>query len=138
MKASQMIEQGSADQHARLLRAWHLAILRFALTRDNADRLGVDALANELDTLGRRHQAGEGFRLFRKTSTELCAAILRRQPDDDVILSRYLTQVDDAGLRRSVAAALEMPEPPSNSARKRASSNQDLWRGLPSRAGARP
>ncbi|MGC2779968.1 MAG: hypothetical protein WA418_30450, partial [Bradyrhizobium sp.] len=72
-----MIEQGTAEQHARLLRAWHLAILRFALTRDNADRLGVLAAANEIDRLGRQHWAGEGFSFFRMTSAELCAAILR-------------------------------------------------------------
>jgi hypothetical protein len=134
-----MIEQGSADQHTRLLRAWHLAILRFALTRDNADRLSVRAIANEIDKLGRQHQAREGFSFFRKTSTELCVAILRRQEDDAVILNRYLTQVDDAGLQRSLAAALDIPEPVSvsNPVRKRTGPNPDLWRGLPSRAGAR-
>jgi hypothetical protein len=132
-----MIEQSTAEQHARLLRAWHLAILRFAVTRDHADRLGVLAGANEIDRLGRQHQAGEDFSFFRRTSAELCAAILRRQQYDDVALSRYLAQVDDAGLRRSLAAALEMPEPASNPARKRPGPNPDLWRGLPSRAGAR-
>jgi len=136
-KASQMIEQGPVEQHGRLLRAWHLAILRFAVTRDHADRLGVLAVANEIDRLGRQHQAGEGFSFFRKTSAELCAAIVGRQRSDDIILSRYLAQVDDASLHRPLAAALDMPQRTSNPARRRAASNQGLWRGLPSRVNAR-
>jgi hypothetical protein len=60
-----MAQQGDAETHAALLRAWHLAILRLALTRDNADRLGVLAIANEIDRLGQQHQAGIGFSFFR-------------------------------------------------------------------------
>ena len=36
---------------ARTLRAWHLAILRFAVTLDNADRLAVLRIAHEIDGL---------------------------------------------------------------------------------------
>ena len=37
------------ERHAKTLRAWQLAILRFAVTLDNADRLAVLMIAAELD-----------------------------------------------------------------------------------------
>src|SRR5262245_45115681 len=74
-----MVQQGS-DERAELLRAWHLAILRFAVTHASADRLGVLAIANQIDRLGRPDKTSEGFRFFRKTSAELCAAIFRQKP----------------------------------------------------------
>jgi hypothetical protein len=40
------------EWNAKTLRAWQLAILRFAVTRDDADRLAVMAIANEVDRLG--------------------------------------------------------------------------------------
>ena len=36
---------------AGTLRAWHLAILRYAVTLDNADRLAVLRIAREIDRL---------------------------------------------------------------------------------------
>jgi len=33
------------ERHVRTLRAWQLAILRFAVTLDNSDRLAVMAIA---------------------------------------------------------------------------------------------
>jgi hypothetical protein len=130
-----MVQRGSIERHAGLLRAWHLAVLRFALTRDNADRLGVFAIANEIDRLGwQRHQAGEGFSFFRKTSTELCEAMLRQQEGDDAVLGRHLAQIDDIRLRRALAAALDIQPRQPDLARKRPGPNQDLWKGLSPRA----
>ena len=40
------------EWHAKTLRAWQLAILRFAVTLDNADRLAVMGIASEIDRLG--------------------------------------------------------------------------------------
>jgi len=37
------------ERHAKTLRAWQLAILRFVVTLDNADRLAVLMIAAELD-----------------------------------------------------------------------------------------
>jgi hypothetical protein len=37
------------EWHAKTLRAWQLAILRFAVTLDNADRLAVLMIASEID-----------------------------------------------------------------------------------------
>jgi len=128
-----MNEHGTVERHAALLRAWHLAILRLALTRDNADRLHVFAIASEIDRLGRR-DAPSGFSFFQRTSAELCTAMLRRQPGDDAVLGGYLAQIDDARLHRALAGALEIQQPKPDLARKRVRPNLDLWRGLPSRA----
>jgi hypothetical protein len=128
-----MSQQATVDLHARLLRAWHLALLRFALTRENADRLGILAIANEIDRLGGPHDAERGFNFFRRTSAELCAAMLLRQDSDDAVLKRYLEQIDDTRLHQTMAAALGLP-PRKSPARKRVRSPPDLWKGLPSRA----
>ena len=128
-----MSQQATVERHLGLLRAWHLAILRFALTRENADRLGVLAIANEIDRLGGQCQAGKGFNFFRKTGMELCAAMPRQHDGDDAILSRYLAQVDDARLHHALAAALDVQPRSADLARKRPRPNRDLWRGLPSR-----
>ena len=138
MKASQMSQQSTMERHIGLLRAWHLAILRFALTRENADRLGVLAIANEIDGLGRPDDIGPDFSFFRKTSAELCAAIPRRQERGDAVLSRYLTQIDDTRLHRALSAAIDVLPPMADLARKRVRPDHDLWRGLPSRANLQP
>ena len=132
-----MNPKGTVERHAGLLRAWHLAILRFALTRENADRLGVLAIANEIDRLGRQQDVGSGFSFFRRTSAELCAAILRRREREDVVLTQYLAQIDDPGIHRALAAALDAPPPKPDLARKARRPNRDLWRGLSSRADPR-
>jgi hypothetical protein len=114
-----------------------LAILRFALTRENADRLGVLAIANEIDRLGRLGDIRPDFSFFRRTSAELCAAIPRRHERDDVVLNQYLAEIDDARLHRALAAALDVPPPKPDLVRKSVRPNRDLWRGLPSRADPR-
>ena len=127
-----MNKQDTIEPHAVLLRAWHLAILRFALTRNNADRLGVFAVANEIDRLGRPpYEVGAGFSFFRRESEELCAATRRQRNESDVILNRYLARIGDARLKRALAAALEIPPEKSDLARNRPT--YDLWRGLPPR-----
>ena len=134
-----MSQQDIIERHAALLRAWHLAILRFALTRNNADRLGLLAIANEIDRLGRPpHEVGAGFSFFRRESEELCAATLRQHKESDVILNRHLTRINDAHLKRTLAVALEALPRKSDLARRRHKPNCDLWRGLPSRGNAQP
>src|SRR5262245_7314989 len=129
-----MNEQVKVEPHSRLLRVWHLAILRFALTHDNADRLGVLAIANEIDRLGGHQDTGPDFSFFRRTSTELCAAMLQRQAGDEVVLKRYLAAIDDPRLNHTMAAAVEVPQPKPDLAKRRVRPDHDLWRGLPSRA----
>ena len=126
-----MDSQRSAEWCGRMVRSWHLAVLRFAVTRDNADRLGVLAIANEIDGLGRQHEESNHFEFFRKTSLKLCAAILQQDETAEVVLREYLTQIDDVRLKRALAAALGL----GREAREKGRSNTSaaLWRGLPTR-----
>ena len=128
------------EWNAKTLRAWHLAILRFAVTLDNADRLAVLAIANEIDRLGPQHDGEPVFNFFRRTSAELCAAILRPSELTSTHLRQYLARIDDDRLKRTFAAAIEASQPTLSSADKPIKRvdkpikrDNDLCRGLSSR-----
>jgi nitroreductase len=123
--------------HEALLRSWHLAILRFAVTHDQGDRIGVLAAANEMDRIGRPNDVGAGFSFFRRTSTSLCAAIARCGEQDTNLLRQYLASIDMPRLRQALAAALKIEYPETGSARRHSRREIDLWKGLPSRANQR-
>jgi hypothetical protein len=128
-----MDQHGSVECHARMLRVWQLAILRFAVTLDNADRLGALAIANEIDRLGRQHEQAPDFCFFRRSSAELCAAILQRNEHSEAILQQYLRRIDDARGKRAFAAAIEIAQAEPTPVMRRAKPERDLWKGLPSR-----
>jgi hypothetical protein len=119
------------EQHERKLRAWYLAILRFAVTLDDTDRLTILAIAQELDRCGRQEHESE-FRFFRRTSSELCLAIFRHDENGSAVLRHYLAQIGEPRLKQAFAAALGMPEVAAPT-RRRPKPDQDLFRGLPSR-----
>jgi hypothetical protein len=73
-----MISDASAEPHDRLLRAWQLAILRYAVTVDDADQQNVLALATEIDRSGERSHREATLHFFRRTTAALCAAILAK------------------------------------------------------------
>jgi hypothetical protein len=122
----------SPERHERLLRAWHLSILRFAVSLDNADHLNVLGIAREMDRFGRKERENE-FRFFRKTSADLCQAILHQGETWPEILRCYLAQIGEHRLKQAFAAAIGMPEPDTAPVRRRAKQDQDLFRGLPCR-----
>ena len=128
---------GQNEWHAWMIRAWHLAILRFAVTFDNADRLGVFAIAAEIDRLGGSCEEKRQFGFFRKTSTELCASMLRQNQTADAALRRYLADINDSRLKRVLAAAIAIEQPDvmavKPAAKRRSKPDNNLWRGLPSR-----
>jgi hypothetical protein len=128
-----MDSQHSVDWQTRALRSWHLAILRFAITGDNADRLGVLAIASEIDGLGRSYRVKPDFGFFRKMSAELCSAVLERDDSADATLRRYLARIDDVPLKRAVVAALDLKSRESAEHRE-TGGRAALWRGLPSRS----
>ena len=121
------------ERHAKTLRAWQLAILRFVVTLDNADRLAVLMIAAELDGVGPKPDNKSEFSFFRKTSAELCAAILRPNEMTSSLLSQYLARIDDDRLRRIFAAAMETDQPKRSSVGKPAKRDNGLWKGLSSR-----
>lgn len=122
-----------SDWHARTLRAWQLAMLRFAVTLDNADRLAVTATASEIDRLGPQHDGKPDFGFFRRTSAELCAAILRPNELTSTILRQYLARIDDDRLKRAFAAAIGPDQPEVSSVGKSFKRDDGLWKGLSSR-----
>jgi len=121
------------EWHAKTLRAWQLAILRFAVTLDNADRLAVLAIASEIDRLAPRHDTKPDFGFFRRTSAELCAAILRPNELGSAVLRQYLARIDDDRLKRVFAAVIEADQPKVSPANKPIKRDSGLWRGLSSR-----
>jgi hypothetical protein len=121
---------GGNEWRARTLRVWQLAILRFAVTLDNADRLAVMAIASEIDRLARRHDSKPDFYFFRRTSAELCAAILRPNELTSTVLREYLARIDDGRLKHIFAAAMEISQPKVSSIGKPIKRDDTLWRGL--------
>jgi hypothetical protein len=126
------------EKHARTLRAWQLAILRFAVTFDNADKLAVLMIAAELDGLG-PGQDNKGqdnkpeFSFFRKTSAELCAVILQPNELAAPVLRQYLARIDDDRLKRTFAAAIEIEQPKAPAVSRPAKHDNGLWKGLSAR-----
>jgi hypothetical protein len=119
--------------HAKALRAWHLALLRFAVTLDHADRLAVQAIATELDGLDplRRRQSAFGF--FRRTSAGLCAAILQPDEHSVAVLRQHLARIDDERLQRAFSAAVGVGQTKMSAATQPVRRDHGLWRGLSSR-----
>jgi hypothetical protein len=125
-----MTSQHLVESHGRMLRAWHLAILRFAVSLDNVDRLNVIAIANQIDRLGQHHEDRPNFGFFRKTSSEILTAILQPGETAEAILRQYLTQVDDVRLKRALVGVFGIEHV---AVKKRNKKGGDLWKGLPSR-----
>lgn len=133
------MSQGSRKGwEARTLRAWQLALLRFAVTLDNADRLGVLANATEIDKLGPQHNCGQSFGFFRSTSAALCAAIVEPNEISSAVLRQHLERIDDDRLKRAFAAAIEADQLKTPPIRKPTKRDNGLWRGLSSRGNRQP
>jgi len=120
------------ERHARAVRDWQLALLRFAVTLDNADRSAVLGIAREIDDLAPPHAGKPDFGFFRRTSAALCAAIL--QPDEFgcTALRHYLARIDDDRLKRAFAAVMEL-DLPKPAAGNPVHHGAGPWKGLSSR-----
>ncbi|WP_441238072.1 hypothetical protein [Bradyrhizobium sp. 930_D9_N1_4] len=122
----------SSDGHHRLLRAWQLALLRFAVTLDDGDRLNVAALAGELDRLDRRH-ADDSLHFFRRSSSRLCAAIRGEGKSAREVLDLFCGEIDEPRLRLAFSSAVGIVGSGPVSSAVRSKRNRDLFRGLPTR-----
>jgi hypothetical protein len=122
-----------ADCRTKKVRDWLLALLRYAVTLHDADKSAVLVIAEEIDELGSRAKERSAFKFFRRTSTELCSAILDAQNSKkSAVLHLHLKRIDDCRLRRAFEAAIDEETSPATSdadkIRKRGA--QDLWKGL--------
>jgi hypothetical protein len=121
------------EWYAGRLRAWHLAILRYAVTQDNADRLAVFRIAHEIDSLEPERDDRPDFDFFRRTSADLCASILQPSARTSAILQQYLARIDDERLKRALVAATGAGETAVLPAGRAVRRGNDLWKGLASR-----
>ncbi|WP_420967021.1 hypothetical protein [Bradyrhizobium sp. B120] len=123
-----MRSDGVTEPQGKLLCAWQLAVLRFAVTLDNAERMHVLAVAGELDRLS---GAAEGaFQFFRRTTAELCHAITGNDAHAESIVRRFEWQIDNPRLRRAFEAAIARDQTPPKIVTSRTRPSEDLWRGL--------
>jgi hypothetical protein len=127
------------DTHTTTLRAWHLALLRFAVTREVSDMQAAWAIAAELDRLGTRDRDSATFGFFRRSTQELCAALLQPGSPADAIVHRHLARMPDDRLKRALQAALGplaqavIENFKTTQSVKSARRNSNLWKGLESR-----
>jgi hypothetical protein len=121
----------------RRLRAWHLALLRYAVTLDHADHINVMAIAKEIDRGRCKPSEPANFTFFRKISTDLCAAIARPDESADALLQHYLAQIEDDRLKRAFAGAIEMDQALTVRKPRQPRDDSALWRGLTARSSVR-
>ncbi|MBB4371313.1 hypothetical protein GGD63_004111 [Bradyrhizobium sp. cir1] len=125
--------QPSVEDHHRLLCAWQLAVLRFAVTRSDSDRLNVAALAAELDRLGDRRSGEDSLHFFRRTSSHLCAAICGQRQDAETTLDCFCKQIDEPRLQLAFAAAVGLARSKPARSKPQPKRAPNLFRGLPAR-----
>jgi hypothetical protein len=112
------------------IRDWQLAILRFAITLDSADRAKILLIARELDRLG-PDGAATAFAFFTRTSLAFCGAIAdKTDPSRGVILRRQLLRIGDTRLRSALEAAVDLGLVEPRIPKPRRYAHGDLWRGL--------
>lgn len=116
------------------LRRWLFAVLRFAITLNEADRAAVLAAAAEMDRAGSPAGRG-GFTFFVRTSVQLCdAMIATNRPENIATFRVFLGRIDHLPLRRAFEAVLgvKLSRPDRRDRLRR--SRENLWKGLPIRA----
>lgn len=128
-----MSQDSQKGWEAKALRAWHLTMLRFAITLEDPTGKAAIAIATEIDALGQPRGARSSFEFFRKTSAKLCEAILQPQEPTYATLRQHLVRIDDDRLRRAFAAAINFDQLKEASASKPVKPNDDLWKELSSR-----
>jgi len=122
-----------AECRTKKVRDWLLAILRYAVTLHDADRSAVLVIAEEIDKLGSRAEEPPAFKFFRRTSIELCSAILDAQNSNkSAVLHLHLKRIDDCRLRRAFEAAIDedTSSATSDADKMKKRGAQDLWKGL--------
>ncbi|MDI1343349.1 MAG: hypothetical protein PSV22_04495, partial [Pseudolabrys sp.] len=70
---------------AQKVREWLLALLRFAVTLDQADLATVQAIAIEMDRLG-SHLDTATFAFLARSSAEFCHAIANKDDPNSIAL----------------------------------------------------
>jgi hypothetical protein len=129
-----VVEDGSHDWQSRRVREWLLLLLRFAITREHLDLSGALSQADELDSLGVCWRPTAPT-FFRRTTNEVCEAIIASGNAQNQVLQRHLARIDNARLRRAFEGALgsRPSKLRDNAVKTTARRKPDLWKDLPSR-----
>lgn len=119
-----------SEWQSRTIRNWLLTILRFAVTREDTDRICALEMAREIDRRG-SGTGGAPFSFFVRTSTEICNIIVADQdPKRGAALQRHFKCIDDHRLRAALEAATECrPFGPAQTKTVK-SRREQLWKGL--------
>lgn len=128
------VEPHEDHRHALKIREWLLALLRFAVTRQQSDHAIALTIADKLDAAGGQWWPAAP-RFFTRTTDEICAAIATlADGQDSIVLRRHIQRIEDPRLRRAFQAAVglvETREPDRRRETRPRARNKDLWRGLP-------
>lgn len=118
------------DHYDRRIRAWLLALLRYAITLDDADRLAALAAASGIDKSDPR-RSGD-FQFFHRTSVRLCDAVADPVRGNMDAVRCHLNRMSDERMKRAFAAVLDLDRTVAQSAAKasRGSQRYGLWKGL--------
>jgi len=97
-----------AEWRERRLHDWLLAVVRFAVMLEAADRRAVLARAREMDGLGSA-RGRVTFSYFAHTSTLVRGAIAdQAYPDRDAVLRRFVCAISKRRLREVLIAAVAL------------------------------
>jgi hypothetical protein len=125
-----MIYASERPQHADRIQQWLFAILRFAITLEQNDRLAVLAMAAEMDRVGSVN-AGSGFTFFARTSAKVCDAIIAKDSREAIATLRVLLRkIEHPPLRRAFEAVLEIRPLPAKGGPSLIRDRENLWKGL--------
>jgi hypothetical protein len=130
-----MSESIARDElRVRKVREWLLALLRFAITLEPADRSAVMSFANEMD-LGPLEPPRSSAGFFLRETAKICSAIVAVDgPKRASVLKGHIARIEHLRLRQAFAAAVEFWRPPHApsipSKTKRTRKRTDLWKGL--------
>jgi hypothetical protein len=109
------------EWYAGTLRALHLAILRYAVTRDNADRLAVFRIAREIDSLepgqdGRRISTSSAGPAWSSAPQSCSRTQARQQSCNNTWCGLNMTVSNGLSRRRSTPASqpCRLPAGPSD------------------------
>lgn len=125
---------GPFGWHHQMLQNWLLLILKFAITREDADRAAILDQATALDSLD-QNQPERSFCYFVQTSRALCDAVQQNETQASRLrLLQHAARIDNPRLKQAFLGAIGLNE---QSRHKRSSARQQnklrsdhLWRGL--------
>lgn len=121
------------DHYDRTIRAWLLALLRYAITLDDEDRLAALAAASEIDKSDPR-RSGD-FQFFHRTSASLCEAVANPVRGNLDVVRCHLNRMSDERMKRAFAAVLDLDQTLTQPAARmlREAERHELWKGLKSK-----